>query len=124
MRARLILLVSALALGSCGQEADNSSTNRPQIKVRGATQDALHDLDAMNLAIALKRAIYGAGYRCKRITDAGFVGEYQNLDMASDISGAAGYEHWNLVHRTALAKRRHMRQTRTIAVYPLVMTRW
>jgi len=89
-------LVSALALGSCGQEADNSSTNRPQIKVRGATQDALHDLDAMNLAIALKRAIYGAGYRCKRITDAGFVGEYQNLDMwmAHCVEDRGGSRDW------------------------------
>ena len=34
-----------------------------------------------NLAIGLKRAIYDAGYTCKRITDAGFVGTYKNLDM-------------------------------------------
>jgi hypothetical protein len=38
-------------------------------------------LDALNLAIALKRAIYDAGYTCKRVTDAGFVGTYENLDM-------------------------------------------
>ena len=49
--------------------------------MRSAEQDQLHKLDAMNLAIALKRAIYDAGYTCKRITDAGFVGEYKNLDM-------------------------------------------
>jgi len=35
----------------------------------------------MNLAIGLKRAIYDAGYTCKRVTDAGFVGEWKNLDM-------------------------------------------
>ena len=28
----------------------------------------------------LKRAIYDAGYSCKRVTDAGFVGTWQNLD--------------------------------------------
>ena len=44
-------------------------------------QEQLHKLDAMNLAIALKRAIYDAGYTCKRMTDAGFVGTYKNLDM-------------------------------------------
>lgn len=81
MRAYLIVMIAALALGACGQKPADSSANQAQIKVRGATQDALHDLDAMNLAIALKRAIYGAGYRCKRITDAGFVDEYENLDM-------------------------------------------
>ena len=32
------------------------------IKVRGPDQERLHQLDAFNLAIALKRAIYDAGY--------------------------------------------------------------
>ena len=96
MRLRLFSLLSALALASCGQEASNTSTNQPQIKVRGATQDALHDLDAINLAIALKRAIYGAGYRCKRVADAGFVGEYQNLDMwmARCVGDRGGPRDW------------------------------
>ena len=31
--------------------------------------------------IALKRAIYDAGYMCKRVADGGFVGTYENLDM-------------------------------------------
>ena len=53
----------------------------PKIKVRGAEQDQLHKLDTFNLAIALKRAIYDAGFTCQRVTDAGFVGEYENLDM-------------------------------------------
>jgi hypothetical protein len=52
-----------------------------QIKVRSAEQNQLHALDALNLAIALKRAIYDAGYTCKRVTDAGFVAEWKNLDM-------------------------------------------
>ena len=43
-------------------------------------QKQLHKLDAFNLAIGLKRAIYDAGYTCKRVTDAGFVGTYKNLD--------------------------------------------
>jgi hypothetical protein len=52
-----------------------------QIKVRSAEQNQLHALDALNLAIALKRAIYDAGYTCKRVIDAGFVAEWKNLDM-------------------------------------------
>ena len=43
-------------------------------------QKQLHQLDAFNLAIGLKRAIYDAGYSCKKITDAGYVGTWQNLD--------------------------------------------
>jgi hypothetical protein len=44
-------------------------------------QQQLHQLDAFNLAIGLKRAIYDAGYTCKRITDAGFVGTWKNLEQ-------------------------------------------
>lgn len=74
-----IALLAALALAACNQSQPQA--NAPKIKVRGSEQDQLHKLDAFNLAIGLKRAIYDAGYSCKRITDAGFVGEYQNLDM-------------------------------------------
>lgn len=67
----------ALALAAC-----NNSQPQPQreIKVRSAEQDQLHQLDAFNLAVGLKRAIYDAGYTCKRVTDAGFVAEWENLD--------------------------------------------
>src|SRR5688572_17079781 len=79
MRTRLALMLAALALAACEQQP--ARTNQPRIKVRSAEQDQLHTLDALNLAIALKRAIHDAGYTCTRITDAGFVGEYKNLDM-------------------------------------------
>ena len=80
MRSRLILALGVLALAACDNGAPQQ-TNQPTIKVRSAEQDALLKLEAMNLAIALKRAIYDAGYTCKRITDAGFVGPYKNVDM-------------------------------------------
>ena len=71
----------AVVVAACGsQPQQQAATNEPQIKVRSAEQDGLHKLDAMNLAIALKRAIYDAGFTCPRITDAGFVGAYKNLD--------------------------------------------
>jgi hypothetical protein len=76
----LALLGSALALAACNQQPAANQAHAP-IKVRGPEQDQLHTLNAMNLAIALKRAIYDAGYTCSRVTDAGFVGTYQNLDM-------------------------------------------
>ena len=76
---RLILALGLAALAAC--DDGSQQANPPKIKVRSAEQDALLKLDAMNLSIALKHAIYDAGYTCKRVTDAGFVGPYQNVDM-------------------------------------------
>jgi len=81
MRTRLTIALGAFALAACNEQQPAQTTNEPTIKVRSSEQDQLHQLDALNLAIALKRAIYDAGYTCKRITDAGFVGTYKNLDM-------------------------------------------
>ena len=84
MRRTSIALLSAVALSlplaACGDGQQNQG-NQPTIKVRSKEQDQLRQLDAFNLAIGLKRAIYDAGYTCKRVTDAGFVGTYKNLDM-------------------------------------------
>jgi hypothetical protein len=82
MRNGLIVALGGLALAACNQQQPQTNpTNEPAIKVRASEQEQLHQLDALNLAIALKRAIYDAGYTCRRITDAGFVGAYKNLDM-------------------------------------------
>jgi len=80
MRRHLILALGVTALAACDDGAQQQA-NQPTIKVRSEEQDGLLKLDAMNLSIALKHAIYDAGYTCKRITDAGFVGPYQNVDM-------------------------------------------
>jgi hypothetical protein len=79
-RTHNALIFAALALSACG-DGRQAQSNRSEIKVRSAEQEQLHKLDAFNLAIGLKRAIYDAGYTCKRVTDAGFVGNYKNLDM-------------------------------------------
>ena len=77
-----LLITLPILLSACGQEAEQqAATNQPEIKVRSAEQDQLHKLDALNLAIGLKRAIYSAGFTCRQISDAGFVGEYKNMDM-------------------------------------------
>jgi hypothetical protein len=77
-RTLAVAAIATLTLAGCDQSQQQPT--KP-IKVRSAEQNQLHELDALNLAIALKRAIYDAGYTCKRITDAGFVGEWKNLDM-------------------------------------------
>jgi hypothetical protein len=80
MRSRFFAAVlTALAVAACNQQ--QSQQNVTSIKVRSAEQERLKQLDAFNLAIGLKHAIYDAGYTCKRVTDAGFVGEYKNLDV-------------------------------------------
>lgn len=82
MRRTLIAtIVSSLAVAACNDTSTQTPANHKVIRVRAPEQDRLHELDAFDLAIALKRAIYDAGYTCKRVTDGGFVGEYKNLDM-------------------------------------------
>lgn len=81
MQRFLVILAAAMPLGLAACNEAPPAANQTQIKVTSQEQSNLHKLDALNLAIALKRAIYDAGYSCKRVTDAGFVGTYQNLDM-------------------------------------------
>jgi len=81
-RKLLITLTASLAMAGCNNDqAQQAQSNQPTIRVRGPEQKRLHELNAFDLAIALKRAIYDAGYRCKRVTDGGFVGTYKNLEM-------------------------------------------
>ena len=77
---RTLTLIAVAALAACNNSQPQQS-GQPTIKVQSEEQKLLHKLDAFNLAIGLKRAIYDAGYTCKRITEAGFVGTYKNLDM-------------------------------------------
>ena len=74
--SRLMPIVALLALTGCG---DNPATQPSQpIVVRSEGQDRLHQLDDLNRAIALKRAIYQSGSDCLRVTQSGYVGEYEN----------------------------------------------
>jgi hypothetical protein len=78
-RSLIAAFGAAALLAGCNEQPP--PPDQTKIKVTGPEQQRLHKLDAINLAIGLKRAIYDAGYTCKRVTDAGFVGEYKNLDM-------------------------------------------
>lgn len=84
-RSGIGIAMCCLALGACNerqaQEQAREEALHPKIRVVSAEQQQLHQLDAFNLALGLKRAIYDAGYTCKRITDAGFVGTWKNLDQ-------------------------------------------
>jgi len=78
-RSASIALAAALSLSGC--DNGSSQQNVTKIRVQSNEQIQLHKLDAFNLAVGLKRAIYDAGYTCKRVTDAGYVGTWKNLDM-------------------------------------------
>ena len=78
VRTPLVMLLACAAVTGCNNS--DQAANHREIRVVGDEQKQLHQLDAYNLAIGLKRAIYDAGYSCKKVTDAGFVGTWQNLD--------------------------------------------
>ncbi len=75
----LALALATFAAAACNQS--QPSAPQSKIEVRGPEQDGLHKLDAFNLSIALKRAIFDLGYKCQRVEKAGFVGKYKNMDM-------------------------------------------
>ena len=80
--SRRVGMLAAVALAGCSQSpGDNQADRKVIYNVQTEEQAQLHRLDAVNLAIALKRAIFDSGYTCKRIDKAGFVGQYKNLDM-------------------------------------------
>jgi hypothetical protein len=80
MRWNLMVMVAAV-LPAAG--CDNSQPTQPRqpIVVQSEAQDALHKLDDLNRAIALKRAILDSGLSCRRVTRSGYVQEHENLSM-------------------------------------------
>ena len=79
--SRPIALVAATALVSCSQSSGNEANQQTIYHVQTEEQAQLHRLDAINLAIALKRAIQDSGFTCHRVDKEGFVGQYKNLDI-------------------------------------------
>ena len=79
MSARLIVVSATALLVACDQSQPTQP--RQPIVVRSEAQDQLHQLDDLNRAIALKRAIYASGFTCKRVASSGYVQEYKNLSM-------------------------------------------
>lgn len=78
MRHIAAALLLALPVGACDQ---GSSAPPPtqNISVRSKGQDQMHQLNDLNRAIALKRAISDSGGECRRVTKSGYVGEYKNM---------------------------------------------
>lgn len=77
------LTAFALLLPACdgGEQAPPPLQN--DIIVRSDAQQRLFDLNDLDRAIALKRAISDQGLRCQRIVSTGYVTRYKDMDMWS-----------------------------------------
>ncbi len=84
MKTRPLFAFAAAGLAAACDQSQPTQPKQP-IVVRSEAQDQLHQLDEMNRAIALKRAIYASGYACKRINTSGYVQEHENLSMWAAI---------------------------------------
>jgi hypothetical protein len=81
MRAFIAAGLAAVFVSGCeGPREEDRAPVRP-VQVRGAEQERLHQLGGDNRDIAMRRAIRDSGFRCQRVTQSGFVGPYENLDM-------------------------------------------
>ena len=69
-----------LAVAACGGPAEEQRNAAPT-DVQSEGQRALHQLNDVNRAIGLKRAIHASGYQCQRIDRSAFVQKYGTLEM-------------------------------------------
>lgn len=76
MRRSMMLMMLALPVAACGGGTD--APTKQKITVRSDGQNRMHQLNDLNRAIALKRALYDTGAECRRVTKSGYVGEYEN----------------------------------------------
>jgi len=84
MKTRPLFAFAAAGLAAACDQSQPTQPKQP-IVVRSEAQNQLHQLDEMNRAITLKRAIYASGYACKRIARSGYVQEHENLSMWAAI---------------------------------------
>ena len=75
------LLIVASLLASCGDGEKAAPPVQNDIMVRSEAQQRLFDLNDLDRAIALKRAIADQGLRCARIVSTGYVTRYKDMDM-------------------------------------------
>ena len=78
------LLISAGLLASCGGE-EAAPPVQNDVVVRSDAQQRLFDLNDLDRAIAMKRAIADQGLSCGQIVSTGFVTRYRDMDMWTAI---------------------------------------
>lgn len=80
MIRRFAIAGLSLMIAACGSPAPDTSRD-PEIAVRSAEQNQLHQLSDELRDIALKRAILASRFSCPRVTRSGYVTEHGNLSM-------------------------------------------
>ena len=74
---RSIMLLMLLPLAACDQ-GSSAPPPKQAITVRSDGQNRMHQLNDLNRAIALKRALHDSGAECRLVTKSGYVGDYEN----------------------------------------------
>ena len=78
---RMTLVLAAVAITAACEPAPQAEPEQArEIIVRSESQKQLFELNDLNRAIALKRAVRDFGPSCLRIIKSGFVGRYKNMD--------------------------------------------
>ena len=70
-----------VTLTACDGGTPSEPPVRNDIMVRSEAQQRLFDLNDLDRAIALKRAIADQGLRCQRIVSTGYVTRFKDMDM-------------------------------------------
>ena len=81
------LLISAGLLASCGSGDQAAPPLQNDVMVRSDAQQRLFDLNDLDRAIALKRAISDQGLRCGQIVSTGYVTRFRDMDMWTATCG-------------------------------------
>lgn len=81
------LLIPAALLGACDGAPPTEPPLQNDIMVRSDAQQKLFDLNDLDRAIALKRAIGDQGLRCSQIVSTGYVTRFRDMDMWTATCG-------------------------------------
>lgn len=87
MLRRAALLTFVTCLASCGSNDQSAPPLQNDVMVRSEAQQRLFDLNDLNRAIALKRAISDQGLRCGQIVSTGYVTRFRDMDMWTATCG-------------------------------------
>lgn len=87
MIRRAALLISACLAASCSGSEEAPPPLQNDVVVRSDAQQQLFDLNDLDRAIALKRAIADQGLRCGQIVSTGYVTRFRDMDMWTATCG-------------------------------------
>lgn len=94
MTRHVPFLIAAAMLASCGQGENPAPPVQNEIMVRSEAQQQLFNLNDLDRAIALKRAIAEQGLRCARVVSTGYITRYKDMDVWS--ATCADDRQWSL----------------------------